>query len=229
MTFLIITLCVFNILMWLVFLVKFRKLFSTDDIIAGTKEEMNHIVSDINRNTSRNIDLINEKIRELKSVIAEADRHINMAKIEIDKQKNSVVFQNKLNRTSPDSSRPVSIQSAAEKYLRSSVSVQNELEFSVTEEGRRQIESVQSGKDFDDEVIVSPAGTQFKVERDGSSYASVPVIGPEVHYSDDPVTVKHDFKEQVKELHAQGFDAEYIASRLSRSLSEVQLVIDLGL
>src|SRR5574344_3171092 len=78
--------CILNVIMWIIFANKFKKLFSTDDIIAKTREELNHMIIDVNRNADRNITLIEEKIKELKSVTAEAERRLALERSEEEKR-----------------------------------------------------------------------------------------------------------------------------------------------
>ena len=64
----------FNILMWVVFFKKFNAFFSTDKIIEETNEKAKEIIKSINFNAGRSIDLIEDKIKQLKAVSAEAER-----------------------------------------------------------------------------------------------------------------------------------------------------------
>ncbi len=69
-------LVVFNIIMWIVFLSKFKKLFSTDDIIQSARNDLENLISDMNRNADRDVTLVEAKTRQLKEVIEEADQRI---------------------------------------------------------------------------------------------------------------------------------------------------------
>ena len=69
-------LCVINLVLWLIFFLKFKKLFSTDDVIQKTREQYELLLNDVNRNALSNIDLIQMKIDELQSLIDIADRRL---------------------------------------------------------------------------------------------------------------------------------------------------------
>ena len=86
----------FNIVMWLIFALRFKKIFSTDDIINRTRNELNEMLSDINRSADRNIVLIDERIKQLKAVSAEADRHLEILRREITKIESTQAFEAKL-------------------------------------------------------------------------------------------------------------------------------------
>lgn len=75
----IVTMCVINLVLWLAFFVKFKNLFSTEDVMKKTREEYGQLMNDINRNTLENINLIDSKIEELNDAIANAERRITAA------------------------------------------------------------------------------------------------------------------------------------------------------
>jgi len=232
--------CVLNIALWFVFILKFKKLFSTDDIIASAREQMDRMIADINRNASRNIELIEDRVKQLKIVLAEADRHLGAARRELENQQAAMDYQQKIDSVkrvkkeeiSAAHSRTSSVSRAAQQYLHNqnlSDSLQSGKRFEVTEEGSRH---VQQGDLFDlpeDESrgqIISDSGTTFTVERDGSSHASVPILGGNVTYADEPIQPKMTFAQSVKNLTLAGHSVEEIASELNSSTTEVQLVLD---
>ena len=49
-------------------LIRFRRLFSTDKIIEKTREIMDNMLMDLNRNAERNVGLVNDSIKMLKDV-----------------------------------------------------------------------------------------------------------------------------------------------------------------
>ncbi|MBO6176470.1 MAG: hypothetical protein J6O39_02895 [Treponema sp.] len=79
-TLLFILICI-NVILWFVFLARFRKIFSTDEIIARTQNHLNAMLKDINVNASRNLELLEDKIRQVKSVAAETERKIEELKV----------------------------------------------------------------------------------------------------------------------------------------------------
>ena len=93
-------LIVLNIVFWFVFLRKFKKLFSTDDILYSTRAEVTRMIEDINRITARDIDLIESKLKQLKAAAADADRHISVAKSELDKKAKSWELQKTISQAS---------------------------------------------------------------------------------------------------------------------------------
>ena len=232
--------CVLNISLWAAFFIKFRKIFSTDDIIASTREEMDRMIADINHNAGRNIELIEDRIKQLKNAVLEADRHIELAKREIENQKSRLSYQQKID-SAINSKKQVNggvTNRAAQQYLRNqniSVGLQSGNRYELTDEGNRHAHVQQPPKmqqgdlfeqvDSDDRRIVSDAGTTFTVESDGASYTSVPVIG-NVTYADE-VQPQKKFTELVRDLYYAGHSVEEIARELNSSTTEVQLALEM--
>lgn len=109
-------LCLINLILWLVFFLKFKQLFSTDDIIQKTRDEYELLLSDVNRNALQNINLIDMKIEELKSLIEIADRRLATVQNEVQFQ------QTKFNATNQK-------QIAQKKITKKSVVQSGELDF----------------------------------------------------------------------------------------------------
>lgn len=222
MTAFVVTIGILNIVLWIIFLVKFKKLFSTDDVISKTRSEMNNMIMDMNRNTERDINLIDDRTQKLKLVIAEADRHIALARAEEEKRASVQELRTAVNRT------PSVEKRAVDTYKRASggEKPQPEAAYEVTDTGIRAA-GVQKSL-FDENVKAVDTQAKVVVQEDGTAYAEVPVITPKVFFSETPVTPKKDFNKQVTEFAAAGLTVEQIAKKLSCSLSEVQMVLDMN-
>ena len=85
MSVILILICIFNVVMWIVFLRHFKNLFTTEDIISGTKDEVNKILMDLDRQTERNLMLMDNSISKMKSLNAEIDKKLKL----LDDLKNS--------------------------------------------------------------------------------------------------------------------------------------------
>ncbi|MBQ5384656.1 MAG: hypothetical protein IIU46_09450 [Treponema sp.] len=104
MAVLIILLCIFNLVMWLLAIVRFRKIFSTDDILNKTRDELDNMMMEINRNAERNVSLIEDRIAKLKEITAETDRHIEILRQELDSSAKSTMLQSRLLGNEPKKS-----------------------------------------------------------------------------------------------------------------------------
>lgn len=55
------------------------------------------MLKEINNNADRNVELVDDRIKQLKAVVAKADRELKILRSELEKVENSAVFQEKLN------------------------------------------------------------------------------------------------------------------------------------
>jgi len=231
--------CVLNICLWCTFFIKFRKLFSTEDIISSTHEQVDEMIKELNYNASRNIDLIEDRIKKSKAAIAELDKHLDVVKKEIEEQKASFSYYKKIEAAPFPQSRP---KDAANRYLQNqapshvysdiSAGLKAENSYELTGDGKNHVSAennkMQASDLFESSgQIVSNTGTTFTVENDGSSYTNVPVIGGNVRYADEQIKPKKSFSQMVRELNSIGRSVEEIASELHSSTTEVQLVLNM--
>lgn len=96
MIYVLVAVILFNLIMWIIMGVKFNKFFSTDKFIEESREQVNDMITSINRNASRNIELLNNKINQLKAISAEAEHNIQVLKTELIKSEKSKIFQQEL-------------------------------------------------------------------------------------------------------------------------------------
>jgi hypothetical protein len=215
-TILTILICIFNIVMWIIFASKFKKIFSTDDIIEKTRDELNHMIIDVNKNADRNITLIEDRIRELKLVTAEADRHLAIAKSEIEKEQKAKQIESKIeSKTHPRSAKSINpdtlLVTPTQKYVR---------------EQKQGDLFVLNDKSSDVEAATK---TKVKPQNESGVVKEIPIITPQVYLSDTPIEPKKDFKTRVKELYSKGKDAEQISEELGRSVQEVKFALEFSI
>lgn len=218
-------LVVCNVVLDLALVLTFKKRVSTkkDEVIGIARQEMDLIIADMNRQTDRNITLFKDYMRELKAAVAEADRHATVARNEIEKlnQLQAQLFAQRMQLSSHtrqrQKSRSVEASRAAERYQRTAAGM-SPYALPVTAEG-------QQGDLFND---TPPEPNEFTVTQDGTSYASLPVLGLNVTFADEPVRPQQDFGSLVRERYDRGETVEEIAVALDRSTTEIQLALDMG-
>lgn len=203
-----------SIILMIIILIKFKKLFSTESIIEKTKAQMNRVIIDVNNNANRDIELINDSSKRLRALLNDADRKMEMFKeatqrlrdMIAETENNSKKNQNKPNiYIDPDAAYSVNINKQPERQQ------------SLFEE-----ENVEKPKSvLKDETIVRP---------DGTAYKEVPFIITKV-YDDKKInentTSNKPIEEKVRKLFNQGMQVDEIATELSCSISEIQFIIDM--
>ena len=224
-----IILSVINIILMIIFLVRFKKLFSTDGIIEKTKAQMNKVIMDINNNANRDIELINETSRRIKALMNEADKKMDQFRQASDLLRNVIA----------------EAEAAAKKNGRKTVYVQNERLAGITPVGKPNpyvnpsaVYAAQTQQSLFDEESENTLAQQallansdeINVREDGAAYKQVPLIVTKV-YEDKPAGEEDksskSINKKVEKLYEQGLSVEEIATELSCSISEVQFIIDL--
>lgn len=211
--FILASITLINLALWIVFFIKFKSLFSTDDVVSETRAQINSLLTDIQHQTGICIDIIDERIKQLKQVSAEADRHVALLKSEIQKATEANVLQNSIQNAVQSAPKKTLGKAVEQKYKKNQIP-------EINENDTYAVNDLFSGQE---DVVQS----DFTVTSDGASYGQIPVVAPKVVMADKQIKRKKDFNTQVLELFDQGLSVDEIASRLSRSTTEVQLILDL--
>lgn len=233
MRILIILICIFNVVMWLLFLRHFKNLFSTDGIINSTKEEINKILVDLNRQTERNLTVLEGTMNRLKALNAEVEKKIRLANdLELRKAETAQVASKLKGKSAV---RRTAI-SAYEKNKPSKSKISEEDTVVLTRSGEQlSVEPMQTTL-FNEKSELEASGkavsgvNEFHVDDKGASYSSVPLITPEVFVPETPVVLSRQpetLNSNIIKLFDQGYTIETIASELGCTVSEVQLILDL--
>ena len=225
-----------NLLLWLAFIVRFKKLFSVDDIMTNFREGMNNLLKEAERDTALNMNVLDEKIRESKAIVAEAERRIAVLRHDLESAQKSYSFGAQVN-----------VQKALisqGKKARGKAAAKSPARASAKSQGRGgKVEAAYKRNELpgEDEAFALTGlfqenaqkslfdSPQITVTEDGDAYGKIPVISADVVVSDNPIQPKKPFARRVRELSALGKTVEEIASETDHSTTEVQLVLDTSL
>ena len=223
-----------SIILMIIILVRFKKLFSTDAIIDKTKSQMNRVIMDVNNNAKRDLELLNESSKRLRSLMEEADKNMEAFREAAQLLRNLIAQAEKTSSSGAGKIVYVDANKATErKQTESKPKAKNNPYIDPNASYRINSVPPAAGSQqslFDDadteektilkdETIVTP---------DGAAYKEVPLIISKV-YDDKVVNPKDNrsLKEKVEKLFNQGMQIDDIAAELSCSTSEVQFIIDM--
>ena len=239
MTILAIVLILINLGLWFIFLIKFKSLFSTDDVIEKTRSEMEKLVKDINHNAETNINLIEDRIRKLKSIVKESDLKLQQIETRLSLLNKQVA--DSLQKLPKKNAFPVNEKEAASKYIKNRFENGN-ASYSVTKDGLKYADKQKTLFDEENQNPMIDTKVQMNVNSSGDSYAEIPLVEPrgfefEVisqnqnsnqnqNQNQNLEESSVDLKEKVIQLYNQGEPLEQIAQKLSLSPAEVQFVLD---
>lgn len=190
--------CILNIFLWIFFFVRIRKFFSPTGEIQKIRDEMNKMVRDIDATTQRDADIIDDKILKLRKLIAEADKRISLAQEE-------------------------EVKNVSLKNMKQSIA-----EHTYTKAVKDAFKKAQKSLfDDEDEYDVSSVKNETDFQK-SSNYKEVPIIEPNIYFSDKPIQKEKSLTEKVLELNALGMRIEDIARELKSSITEVELIVGLN-
>ena len=245
-----------SLILMIVLIVRFKKLFSTDAIIEKTKAQMNRVIMDVNNNANRDLELINESSRRLRALLNEADKKMENFREATQLLRDTIAEAEKLNtgkirRTEfVENERFSEIKPVGQK-TKKKTSIDPDASFKVNTGNAFQ------GSLFDDAEENSFLKDETVVRADGAAYKEVPLLNTKVYdekpdYTEAPESETQnrnsDFsyppknpvfytapaqkkenilKEKVEKLFKQGMQVDDIADELSCPVSEVQFIIDM--
>lgn len=182
---------------------------------------MNNMIRDIDKTTARNVNLVENSTKKLQRMLDDIERRIAVAQSEDAKRSSVAALQGAIKKKSA----APSAKRIADTYKKNSSKSKGDLSYAVTEAGAKIIHSQHSL--FDDEEKNISTEAKMIMRSDGVSYSEVPVVVPEVFFSDEPITPKKRFNSQVADMAQLGLTVEQIAKKLSCSTTEVQMVLDM--
>lgn len=239
-----------SLILMVVILIRFKKLFSTDAIIDKTKKQMNRVIMDVNNNASRDMELINESTKRLRALLNEADKKMENFREATQILRNVIAEAEKL---SPErKENPVFVEN--KNIEKKSTYVDPDAAYRVTDKGPAKQGTLFDDNDLlKDETIVTPDGAAFKEvpviaakvydEKPGAagraagagaqgsagagSTSGISNAGASKVISFGSVKTDKPLKEKVERLFNQGMQVDAIAEELSCPATEVQFIIDM--
>lgn len=193
---------ILNLVLMPIFYARLKTVFSPQKILANLKTEVDNLVADIGRETDRDVAILENRIVALRTLIDEADRRVGLARRETEKKSREALILDALSKTSP---KPA-----------------------VTE--------------------VSPGYSDFR-KPDKPNFDKFPETGapePAISAPEPAISAVHVYNrnsfvrrpvpiqpsvpvhEKVIDLARKGLSAEFIASTLSLSQGEVELIININ-
>ena len=104
MSVLIICLTSFNVLLWIIFLIRFKKLFSTDKVVEKTADKINKMIKSIDEATERDLYLCGEADKRINQSIEETQKKLELFKEASQRLKDMIAEADRINKISNQSS-----------------------------------------------------------------------------------------------------------------------------
>ncbi len=214
-----------SLFLFIIILIRFKKLFSTDSIIEKTKSQMNRVIIDVNNNANRDLELINEASRRLRALLNEADKKMEsfreasqlLRDLIAEAEKAGAGKKAKLLYMDSEPSHQNSVQT---------VSVQPISAQPLTNQKKPAVQQSLFDEQTEEKSILKD---ETIVTSNGAAYKEVPLIITKVYEDKTNAEQKSNksLKERVEKLFNSGMQIDDIAAELSCSTSEVQFIIDM--
>ncbi len=195
-----VVLILINLILWVILFAKFRNLIGVEKTLEKIRGASDEIVSNVDRHASRNIQLLDEKIAELKAVSAESERRVAILRNELALVENSNTFQEQLAKVSMQKKNMDKKQ--ALKY-----SPYNSLQ----------------GDLFDQ--IMGNSESESEDESVSSDEVQKILNQPRISIAEKKLDIKKDLPTEVKKLNANGVSVEEIARQTGKSVPEIKLIL----
>ena len=215
--FFVISVLTFNLILWIVLLIRFKKIFSTDKIIEKTEKTVNHFIKEIDMAADRDTYLAKETSKRLQNMLDDADRKMELFQEATNRLRDMIAEADKINKGQKYTIKPVVDPGSAYE-----ISLKNT--------------KPQQGNLFENTDTYSPKSKPIQknetvVTQDGAAYREIPLIITKV-YDEKPHKLTEEEKkkkmpELVRKMFREGVPAEEIAKNLNCSITEVQFIIDM--
>lgn len=226
---------IISVLIMIIILFKFKKLFSTDSIIEKTRDRMNKLIADINRNANNDIELLNESTRRIRVLLKDADEKMQSFNEATERLREMIAETEKVSKKSKIKRIAESViysdaqKKSVQEKIKQKKNVPHEKTFIDPNSSYEVTNNESLGALFDENDLVLKDET--KVTAEGAAYKEVPLIITKVY--DDNVALNansdNSLGTKVSRMYANGMTVEEIALELDCSTSEVQFIIDMGL
>ena len=204
MIFFVISVLIINLILWAVFLIRFKRLFSTDQIIEKTEQKVNHFIKEIDMAADRDTYLAKETTKRIQNMLDDADRKMELFKEATNRLRDMIAEADKINKGQKYSFKPVvESDSAYEINIKNSKPEQGNLF-----ENNENIETQDRGNSHEIPLIITK------------------VVDNQPHKLTDEEK-KKKMPELVRKMFREGVPAEEIAANLNCSITEVQFIIDM--
>jgi hypothetical protein len=223
---------------------RIHKNMEPDVLLGKVRDEVNRMLLELNQTTDRNIDLLEDRIKSLHEVLQAADHRISLMKREVDKRASETATYTELGKHLPRmavSVEPPPREAIPQRPIPSIPSIPavpetpkphtvEEPEAPYVSGGSRDVPDAAKTRGPELPVTERPAGPSLPTEG-RQSQAAFPV-NPEpgavrIQRSAEQIDIRKPLPERALELYRMGFTAELIASRLGRTVGEIELMLSL--
>ena len=229
----LIFLTVINLVLWAVFIIRFKKTFSPAILLSDIKNEVDKLLIEINRTVDEDLNLMESRRESLRELLQTVDKRLSvLQKEDFSRAREDTVLQ----KLSPRKKSRIHLQDTESEKKASAAKGEESSAFS----GSRYSSPVSGGDVPGYTPPVQGDGIQLAIDFDAyriNTEDSDPEIVFQSRNTEDfgieilneaPGEAEKDIplRDQALKLHAQGLSADLISRKLKLPVSAVQMIID---
>lgn len=231
---------IINVILWLYFYSKFKKTYSPEKVLKTIRKELDKLFTEIVREAEADVSVVEDRIKGLKALLAEADERISRAESEVAKLNSEKRMIADLEASEP---KPVKSAKKPGNSAQKKLSLYEQTAFAVPQKTKHvEIEKEETVVPEEEPVQLelnsfeteTADSVEVAVPQDLISQASEKAAKPEkektieIVLSKDAIPVnKKSSREKIMELYKLDIAPERISDMLNIPLNEVQLAINL--
>lgn len=187
--------------------VRFRlhRALELDGLLDSLRKEVRALTIELNETADRNISLVEDRILDLRSLLEESDRRLEVVQRELSRKDQEAEVYSRLGKPRPSEPRPSEPRPA---------------------ENRPAQPSLDRGQDEGSWVEVAATLPPAQASREPIRL-DLSRRTPEIISLKESVIPPKTMREEALELYAKGFSADIIAARLAATVAEIDLLISL--
>lgn len=236
----LIFLTVINLVLWAVFIIRFKKTFSPSILLSDIKNEVDKLLIEINRTVDEDLNLMESRRESLRELLQTVDKRLSvLQKEDFSRAREDTVLQklsprkkSRIHLQDAESEKKASAAFSGSRYS-STVSGRDAPEYTPPVQG----DGIQLAIDFDAyRINTEDSGPEIVFQSRNPQDS-----GPEIRFqsrntqdfgieilNEAPKEAEKDIplRDQALKLHAQGLSADLISRKLKLPVSAVQMIID---
>lgn len=201
-----IILSLITIILLSVFLIRFKKIFSTDKVIEKTRIYMEKMIKDINAQSNRDLDLVRESSNRLKALLNETEYKMEQFREAAGLLQNAIAEAEKINRLSGSAPlikenknlegikpirKPSSRRASLQQEERQTSLIEPDSRFEVSKPRQNSLFDTDEEIEKSNAALTSLLNDETTVLPDGAAYKHVPLIISRV-LDEEPSRVSED-------------------------------------
>lgn len=228
----LIFLTVINLVLWAVFIIRFKKTFSPSILLSDIKNEVDKLLIEINRTVDEDLNLMESRRESLRELLQTVDKRLSvLQKEDFSRAREDTVLQ----KLSPRKKSRIHLQDTESKGVFSAKGEESSAfsgsRYSSPVSGRDapeytppvQGDGIQLAIDFDAyRINTEDSGPEIVFQCRNTQDFGIEILNEAPKEAEKEIPLR----DQALKLHAQGLSADLISRKLKLPVSAVQMIID---